>query len=265
MHQSKKIGQLSTRGDKFSLYTTTYGDHFDTQVLFFHNLGEYHDRYKEFAKYLYSNKIGSIFIDMRGHGLSSGTRGHASSCQEILEDYEIFFESNSDLLEKKDVFMCGHGLGALLCMSLDNYYNRLSGMILVNPLVQYSESTDVGFHKYFGGKSIFEKLKITIPTSSISQQHDPLVNRKMTLGMQRSINELIKRVKYSSYFINIPVLYVIGQEDGIVDLPLSELFSSSIDTSLMMLKKYPELGHELFNEQHREKVFNDICNWLALT
>ena len=175
MHQSKKIGQLSTRGDKFSLYTTSYGDHFDTQVVFFHNLGEYHDRYKDFAKFLYSKKVGSIFIDMRGHGLSSGTRGHASSCHEILEDYETFFEHNVDLLESKDVFLCGHGLGALLCMSLDNYYNKLSGMILVNPLVQYSESMDTGVHKYFGKQSLFEKLKITIPMNSISKHHDPLI------------------------------------------------------------------------------------------
>lgn len=275
MQRSKKIGQLNTSGDKFSLYVTSYGDHFDTQVIFFHDLGEYHDRYSEFANYLYKNKIGTTFIDMRGHGLSSGTRGHANSCQDLLEDYEVFFKENSELFETKDVFLCGHGLGALLCMSLDQYYNKLSGMILVNPIVQYRDFSEIGLHKYLGTKSLFDKFKIGIPTSSrfvtnernlsSSMAHDPLINKKMTLGMYRSINELIKRVKYSSYFINIPVLYIIGEEDQVVDLSMSELFSSSIDTHLMMLKKYPSLGHELFNEMERDIVFKDICNWLALT
>ena len=274
MHRSKKIDHIRTQGEKFSLYVTTYGDHFKTQVLFFHDLGEYHDRYKDFAEYLFERKIGSIFVDMRGHGLSSGTRGHADSYRDLVEDYEAFFKEKSDLIEKKKVFLCGHGLGALICMSLDRYYSKLSGMIVVNPIIQYKNFNELGIHKLLGKKSLFDKIKISLPNRiellsnerSVlrSFHHDPLINKKMTLGMFRSINELLNRIKYSSYFISIPVLYIIGEEDNIVDLGTSELFSSSIDGNLLILKKYSSLGHEVFNEMERELVFKDICNWLSL-
>ena len=87
----------------------------------------------------------------------------------------------------------------------------------------------------------------------------------MTIGMYRSINELLKRIKYSSYFINVPVLYIIGEEDKIVDLDISRLFSSSIDGNLLMLKNYKNLGHEVFNELERDIVFKDIKKWIRLT
>ncbi|MEE3079198.1 MAG: alpha/beta fold hydrolase [Bdellovibrionota bacterium] len=275
MYRSKKIDHINVSRSQLGLYVTTFGDHFETQVIFFHDLGEYHDRYSEFAEYLFHQEIGTTFIDMRGHGLSSGSRGHASSYKDLLEDYETFFDQRMDNYKEKKVFLCGHGLGALICMSLDQIYSHVEGMILINPAIQYRDLPDLGLKKILGKRSLLDKFKIPLPSGidALSNEqvvvsnnkHDPLVNKKMTVGMYRSINELLKRIKYSSYFINVPVLYIIGEEDKIVDLDISRLFSSSIDGNLLMLKNYKNLGHEVFNELEKDIVFKDIKKWIRLT
>ena len=275
MYRSKKIDHINVGAEKFGIYVTSFGDEFETQIIFFHDLGEYHDRYREFAEFLFNQEIGITFIDMRGHGLSSGTRGHANSYRDLLEDYETFFEQRMENYKDKKIFLCGHGLGSLICMSIDQIYSRLEGMILVNPVIQYKDLPDLGMKGFLGKKSLLDKFKISLPSGldALSSEqnvvrvnkHDPLVNKKMTLGMYRSINELLKRIKYSSYFINVPVLYIIGEEDKVVDLDISKLFSSSIDGNLLMLKKYNNLGHEIFNELENDLVFKDIKQWIRLT
>ncbi len=272
MIKNKKIENIQSLVGKESLYTISYGSEFKRQIVFFHDIGEYHDRYKDFANFLFSNKVGITFIDMRGHGLSSGTRGHASCADEILSDYEAFLQKKSNRYKGKDVIFCGHGVGALIAMNLSRDFKNVKGLILVNPTIRFKIFGDFTIEKYLGEKSIFDKLRLSLSLrgESISSErdvirnytHDPLVNKKMTIGMYKSLRELFDRVKYVSYFINIPVFYLMGMEDEIVDLDISELFSGSIDRNHIYLKKYQSLGHELFNEIDRDKAFQDIYNWV---
>ncbi len=274
MYKQRIIESYKSTIGKESIYTVSFGSEFERQVIFFHDIGEYHDRYTDFAQFLFNQQIGITFIDMRGHGLSSGTRGHASSVDEIIGDYETVLNKKKNYLTQKNFMFCGHGVGALIAMNLASEYCDLKGLILVNPTIRYRVFGDLTLEKYLGKRSIFDKFRLSLAfrgeSVSLDQDvlrnysHDPLVNKKMTIGMYKALRELFDRVKYVSYFINVPVFYVMGMEDQIVDLNMSELFSGSIDHNILFLKKYNELGHELFNEIHRDKAFEDIYNWLKV-
>ena len=274
MYKQRIIESYKSTIGKESIYTISFGSEFERQVIFFHDIGEYHDRYTDFAQFLFNQQIGITFIDMRGHGLSSGTRGHASSVDEIIGDYETVLNKKKNYLTQKNFMFCGHGVGALIAMNLASEYCDLKGLILVNPTRRYRVFGDLTLEKYLGKRSIFDKFRLSLAfrgeSVSLDQDvlrnysHDPLVNKKMTIGMYKALRELFDRVKYVSYFINVPVFYVMGMEDQIVDLNMSELFSGSIDHNILFLKKYNELGHELFNEIHRDKAFEDIYNWLKV-
>lgn len=266
-------GTSSVIGSEKKLYYKQVGlDLFKKHILFFHDLGEYHGRYKDFCEFFIKKEIGISFVDMRGHGLSSGTRGHIDSLDELISDYNNFWQTHKKQYEDKEVIVIGHGVGALIAMvfMLDNL--EVEGLAMVNPAIKFTSKQDSKVEGFLANYPLLNKIKVSSQLHgdeiseeklvSNSHEHDPLVNKKITIKTYQVIQELLNQVKHSSYFITRPVLYAMGMEDRVIDLEMSELFSSSIDQDYLTLKKYNDLGHELFNELDRDKAFKDIYNWI---
>lgn len=53
-----------------------------------------------------------------------------------------------------------------------------------------------------------------------------------------------------------------GSEDGLTNPKGTEQFFVQISSLDKTFKKYPGLYHELLNEFEKEKVMDDILNWL---
>lgn len=263
--------ELSPNGE--SLYVKFLGlKEFKKQVIFFHDVGEYHDRYLPFAKFLNEHKIGCTFIDMRGHGLSSGTRGHVDDFHIFKSDYLKFWEVFESHYEDKELVTIGHGVGCLVAMMFLLEKIEILGMALINPTVHFKKSKTFHIEELIGRSSIADKVKINAKfmgedvtsEKNLAQNydHDPLINKKITVGMYKALLELFSSVKRSAYYINRPVFMALGLEDRVVDREKSELFASSIDENHLTLKKYKDLGHEFFNEIDRDNAFKDIYNWI---
>lgn len=270
---TEHLSHIDLKGTSERLYLKQSGVHeFRRQVIFFHDIGEYHDRYLSFSKFLIKKKIGCTFIDMRGHGLSSGTRGHIASYDELINDYQQFWEECKTSYADKEVILVGHGIGALLAMVFMLNHHEVHGCVMANPTIRYKNQKYFKIDEFLGRKLLFDKLKVSLSLMgddltnekllASNYNHDPLVNKKVTLGMFKSLMDLFKQVKHSSYFINKPLLYIIGEEDNVVDLELSELYATSIDPNVVTVRKYKDIGHELFNEIDRDSVFQDIYNWI---
>jgi alpha-beta hydrolase superfamily lysophospholipase len=270
---STKITQLQLNSPGESLYIKFLGlEEFENQVIFFHDVGEYHDRYLDFAEFLNERQIGCTFIDMRGHGLSSGTRGHVDDYHIFKSDYELFWNTFKDSYQDKNVVSLGHGIGGLVSIMFLLGRSEVKATGLVNPTVTFKKNKTFHMEEFLGKKSIFDKLRISAnfvgedltSEKNLAQNydHDPLVNKKVTLGMYKCLLELFSTVKKASYFINKPIFIGLGLEDQVVDMEKSLLFASSFDEKLLTLKKYDDLGHEFFNEIDRDKGFKDIYNWL---
>lgn len=268
-----EIAHLKLKKPGESLYVKFYGiEEFETQVIFFHDVGEYHDRYLNFSSFLNQRQIGCTFIDMRGHGLSSGTRGHVDDYHQFKSDYELFWTKFSCRFENKKIICIGHGVGALVATMFMLGVSDVTGVALINPTVDFKKNKTFHIEEFVGKKSIFDKLRISANFTgdditmekSLAQNydHDPLVNKKITLGMYKSLLELFASVKKASYFINRPLFFGLGLEDNVVDMEKSLLFTSSFDEKLVTLAKYEDLGHEFFNEIDRDKGFQDIYNWI---
>jgi alpha-beta hydrolase superfamily lysophospholipase len=268
-----KIEQLSLKKPGESLYIKFYGiEEFQKQVIFFHDVGEYHDRYLDFASFLNKHQIGCTFIDMRGHGLSSGTRGHVDDYHQFKSDYELFWTKYSHYYDGKSMVCLGHGVGALVAMMFMLSVKSVKGCCLINPTVNFKRNKTFHIEEFIGKKSLLDKLRIsanfmgedltTEKSLANSYDHDPLVNKKVTLGMYKCLLELFAQVKKASYFINRPLFIALGLEDQVVDMEKSLLFASSFEEQLLTLKEYEDLGHEFFNEIDRDKGFKDIYNWI---
>ena len=61
-------------------------------VVLVHGFGGHSGRFDHIAQLFNENQLSVIRFDMRGHGLSSGQRGHIRSYQELLDDLSFVIQ-----------------------------------------------------------------------------------------------------------------------------------------------------------------------------
>lgn len=80
-------------------------------VLIIHGIGEYAGRFDRMANFLKEAHISALAMDLRGHGCSSGTRGHVAPRQAVLSDLDHLIEYAQQKHPKLPIFIYGHSLG----------------------------------------------------------------------------------------------------------------------------------------------------------
>lgn len=76
-----------------------------------HGIGEYAKRYERMAEYLNGKGIAVIAMDLRGHGLSGGKRGHAAPRLEVLHDIDTLLDYADEYYPKVPITLYGHSMG----------------------------------------------------------------------------------------------------------------------------------------------------------
>ncbi len=101
-------------------------------------------------------------------------------------------------------------------------------------------------------------------------EEDPLCGYRFTTnGFQNLFTLVAKASKLSTmqkYDRNMPVLLMAGEEDPVghygKDLLNLSKKLSNIGIKNVNLNLYPNLRHEIFNEDNRKEIFADLVNWL---
>ena len=80
-------------------------------VCLIHGIGEYQGRYDRMANFLNENGIAVMGMDLRGHGLSEGTRGHAAPRAGLLLDIDSFLACAERDFPGLPIVLYGHSMG----------------------------------------------------------------------------------------------------------------------------------------------------------
>lgn len=250
-----------------------------------HDLFEYHGQFKNLINKLilhFENKISITCIDLKGHGLSSGSRSH-------IEDFSIFCQDLASVINIREfikpevsnkTILLGHGLGGLIILQLLEQYEYLvqglvSGVILSNPIIKtHLKNSFLGSEFLTSLFSDFNKIRLPRPfnghdlTDNVKSAHqyntDPLIHNFFTTGMLNEILISSKSVRNYSYFIDLPTLFLTSQFSQLVDLEIIKLFQKGMRKSKSVLRNYPHFKHDLFHHKESDIVFNDIINWLDI-
>lgn len=83
----------------------------DYVICLVHGIGEYAGRYDRIGELFKSANIAMTGIDLRGHGHSSGKRGHVAPRDQILSDISDLIEYTIKKYEGKPLILYGHSLG----------------------------------------------------------------------------------------------------------------------------------------------------------
>lgn len=92
------------------------GDRPGSVVCLIHGIGEYAGRYDRTGEAFKAAGIAMVGMDLRGHGLSSGTRGHTSPRKNVLKDVDSLIEFCQCEYPGIPIFLYGHSMGGNIAL-----------------------------------------------------------------------------------------------------------------------------------------------------
>lgn len=242
-----------------------------------HGLGEHSGRYGNLRERLAAKGISTWLPDHRGHGQSSGKRGHINSLDEYLLDLrQMLAIARKDMPETQKCFLLGHSMGGLIALNYAiKHPNKIDGVIASAPAL--APASPVPKLKVLLGRI----MSILYPTLAFNNElnpnllshdpavvsdytNDPLVHRQVTARWFTEISRAMSETGASAPELQKPVLLQVGSDDRLVAPEAVRQFFDNLSVTDKSLRTYHGLYHEIYNEtaKEREKVLKDLEKWL---
>jgi acylglycerol lipase len=244
-------------------------------VIYVHSMGEHSGRYLFPIEYFIDRKVAFYGLDHRGHGKSSGKRGHINSFSDYLDDLSTFVNVVRKREGDKQLFIMGHGLGGLIVVRyIEEYPDLFAGAIISSASLKLKHSISP-FTAYVG-----EKLSKYLPRFSMTNEIDPvnlthdkdvvkkymeddLVHNKVTVRFFTECSSAMSVAFHKAETVTLPFLIIHAGADQVVSPEGSRRFYDAISSTDKKLSIYPGMYHELFNELDRVAVYKDIEKWIT--
>lgn len=244
-----------------------------------HGQGEHSGRYIHWPHYLHG-VVGSIYApDHRGHGRSSGWRGHipdfdmyAHDAAQSLRRYDAYLRAT---VGRSEIHLVGHSMGGLIALRTLLLHPDLPvhSLTLSAPMLQLAFQLPVA--KELAGK-IFHKIlpSVPLPTEPLADlvsrdpavtahyKADPLNHGFASTAFYYSYLAAKADTLQRSAELKLPLQMMLPLQDKIIAPEPTERFFESLKMETRRLVKYPELFHEIFNEPEKDQVFADLRKWL---
>ncbi|HFB52320.1 MAG TPA: alpha/beta hydrolase [Anaerolineae bacterium] len=239
-----------------------------------HGLGEYSDRYRHVAQFFVEKQFAVYALDLRGHGRSGGQRGHIDRFGQYLEDVSALLAYARKTTPTEKTFLLGHSMGGaiVLAFALENP-SAVDGVIASGPGLR--TRMKVPGWKVTLGKvmsNVMPKMSIPNGIDPAGLNHDaanvqayisdPLVHDKVSARWYTEFTAAGERILTDAPKLAVPVLAMHGADDPIVDPSGTRDFVANAGIADKKFIEYPAFFHEILNEPEKEKVLNDIWQWL---
>lgn len=243
-------------------------------VVLVHGLGEHIGRYEHVAKFFNEHQISLYGFDHRGHGKSSGKRGHIASNQQFMSDIDQMINIAKTENPGKPLFLYGHSLGGNLVL-----YYALQKRPMVNGIICTSPGLGTG-EPVPAGKLLAAKiLKTLLPSMTMNNgldvsnlSHDqqvikdyqkdplvhPMISAKLAMDMFANGDWAIQNAEK----FPLPLLLLAGAGDHIISIDKLKQFAEKVPENLIKFEIFPNLYHELHNEFEKEMVLRLFVDWI---
>ncbi len=213
-------------------------------------------------------------LDLRGHGRSSGQRGHLQNWREYQEDLRAFITWIKMQESNAAIFLLGHSLGGLISLEYALQSPReLNGIVAISPALRCSKLSPFWL-------KIINIISLIKPKHTIKLQDDysqltrdaeivsilasdPLRHEKITLGLGRELLQAGNRVIAQAHNLQVPLLMLYGRNDMVALADGNRQFFSSVVLADKEYYEYPQSLHRPFDDLNRSEVLDHISAWLA--
>eukprot|EP01114_Cavostelium_apophysatum_P021494 TRINITY_DN7519_c0_g1_i1.p1 TRINITY_DN7519_c0_g1~~TRINITY_DN7519_c0_g1_i1.p1 ORF type:complete len:305 (+),score=56.35 TRINITY_DN7519_c0_g1_i1:61-975(+) len=245
-------------------------------VTFVHGQSEHCSRYDAIFDRFAENGIVVNGFDLRGHGRTSGIRGH-SPFEDIYKDISLIASKADPSLPH---IIYGHSMGGLLSLSWvlqhmnANDLIPLNGAVITGPLlklVSMIPGTPLAakiMSTLAPSTTVKNGLKVTTisrdPVEVEKYAKDPLNHGMCSFKTVRDFIYAYEQVLTNASKYKLPLLLMHGAADAITDPKATEHFYNHASSSDKTFKSIPDAYHEIHNEplEVREDVIKTILAWV---
>lgn len=267
-----------------------------------HGVTEYIERYDNLASILTSKGYVVVGNDHLGHGrsITNGQKmymGPLDSWNYAVYDLKLCTELIQKEYPNLPIYLLGFSLGSFLVRNyLSDYNPRIYKVFLVGTgyqpswLISLIKPTVKREMKKYGPANSSKKVndlsfgtynkKIQNPktpydwlsSSEISiksYMEDPMINKELTTSL---FLEMLNGIAYTSSSKcidkmnkSIPIILLSGQDDPVGDMGkgvtkyYNQLKKKGFKTAISL---FPKMRHDIFHEEHTEKVYETIISYL---
>lgn len=240
------------------------------EAVLVHGLGEHAGRYAQLARFLVERGCTVHAWDHRGHGRSQGPRGGLRQGGDLIDDLGAVVDACS----AAPVLLFGHSMGGLVALQFAlRHPVRVDALVLSSPAlapglnpvqkmllaVMSSIAPDVALSNGLDPAKISHDADVVR-----AYRADPLVHDRITARLGRFIVEASRDALDRAGALAVPTLLLYAGDDRLVDPQGSRDFARRAPQSLLAVREYPGLWHEIFNERpaQRAAVYDDLGAWL---
>lgn len=231
-----------------------------------HGIGEHSGRYDRMAMMLNNSGIAVVSIDLPGHGISGGKRGHTAPRDKIIKCVDLMIEKTTELYPGIPLTLFGHSMGGALCLdyrargTLNNIPDRY---LVTSPWLKLVKEIP---------KPVIEAARIAskvLPLIAISSgceaedlgnialtksyETDPLVHRQITIKTAVECTNIAEEILSGKILDNKrakgkPFLLMHGDEDKICDVEGSRQLAARLEKEKNFAYiEWEGYYHEIFN------------------
>jgi len=238
-----------------------------------HGHGEHKRRYKHVGEHFAKSGYLVIAMDNRGHGESSGKKGHSPSHDQLVDDVEQLLATIRSTHNDIPIFLYGHSMGGNIVANyvLKRKTSELKGVILTSPM--FKLAFDPPKWKVTLGNMMANIWPSLIQPTGLETKHistdlkevkkyeqDALIHDKMSAGLFTGLMEAADWALAHAYELTLPTLVMHGTEDHIISHEGSKMFAEGAGDKVS-LKLWEGMYHELQNEKEKYKVIDYMLNW----
>lgn len=238
-----------------------------------HGLGEHAGRYQDVSGVLAGAGISLFSMDLRGHGLSGGKRGHAAPRSAILADVDALIRQAREAHPGLPVWLYGHSLGGNIALShrlfgkepVDGTVATSPWLILANPLPSAQVAVMRILGKIMPGMTIKNGLDPNGLSSLLpvvaDYRSDPLVHPHISVQTGLDALDMARTILDRAAENHGPLLVLHGGADPICSVEGSRRFAEKAGVRCTF-REWPGMRHELHHEAIWPEEAQVIANFI---
>ncbi len=242
------------------------------RLVLMHGYAEHCRRYDELSQYLLERGYEVWRFDSRGHGQSSGQRGHVSDFSDYVAELVNEVASARQSQPELPVFLLGHSNGGLAAiLAVEAGLAGVAGLILSSPLL--------GLRKKAVPDVLARLLSAVAPRLPLpnglraqdlthdpqviaAHQNDRAVHHVATPRWYWSMTQAGRRASEAAARVQLPLLTLRAENDPIVDSARILGFHERAGSPDKEIVTLAGARHEVLNELDRIDTFKRVADWL---
>ena len=239
-----------------------------------HGYADHGARYRHVMGALAEHGIGSIAIDMRGHGRALGTRGYCNRFDEFLDDARELRQLVDERAKGAPTFLFGHSFGGLVATSsVIEDPGKLKGLVLSAPFFGFQ--VQVPKVKTIAAKlasRLYPKLALPTglagkdmthdPEKARAYDDDPLVFENATARWYTETVGAQERVLANAPKLALPLYVAFGTSDRIASMTAAKRVFDAAGSADKTWDPREGLFHEVLNEPSWKDLAEAIARWV---